>query len=136
MPTVPQTKAPVITNGANTSTVPPATTSTNSGTKTEVPANKPPVTQVNTNTTGGTTSINKTNPGGSDPFGKSNPASNSGAQNTGAAGSVVAPQYHLVMEGDTLESLAQKFKTSIDGLKKLNNLSTEECKVGSRIRVK
>ena len=139
MPTVPKTNTPGNTNGTNTSTIPPATTSTSNESKTKVPTNQAPLSPVNTSTTGGTSSVNKTNPanpGGSDPFGKSNPVPNSGTPNAGTTGSVVAPQYHLVMQGDTLESLAQKFKTSIDGLKKLNNLNTEECKVGSRIRVK
>lgn len=136
LPTVPPTIAPGKSNSSIT-TIPPATTSTSSESKTEVPANKPPVTNVNTTTAGGT-SVNKVNPvitNGSDPFGKSTaPATANGTTNPNPP--IVAPQYHLVMEGDTLESLAQKFKTSIDGLKKLNNLNTEECKVGSRIRVK
>jgi len=136
MPTVPQTNTPG--KVSTTSTIPPATTSsTNNGSKTSVPASKVPV--INGSTTAAESSNNKVNPantGGSDPFGKSTPAPSSGTQSAGGTGSVVAPQYHLVMEGDTLERLAQKFNTSIDGLKKLNNLNTEECKVGSRIRVK
>ncbi|MDX2067843.1 MAG: glucosaminidase domain-containing protein [Haliscomenobacter sp.] len=135
MPTVPQTSTPGNMTTTATSTIPPTTTST--GTKSEVPPSKAPTTHVNTTTVGASNNkVNPVNSGGNDPFGKSNPVPNSGTQSTSAAGSVVAPQYHLVMEGDTLESLAQKFKTSIDGLKKLNNLSTDECKVGSKIRVK
>lgn len=75
--------------------------------------------------------------GSSDPFGKSSTLNTTAPTSTNAGNnSMVAPQYYLVVEGDTLENLAQKFKTSVDGLKKLNNLNTDECKVGSRIRVK
>ncbi len=134
LPTVPQTGA----LGNTTSTIPPATTSTTTGSKTEAPPSKVPVINVSTTTIteSANNKVNPTNNGGSDPFGKSNTLPGAGTQSAGTNGSVVAPQYHLVMEGDTLESLAQKFKTSIDGLKKLNNLNTEQCKVGSRIRVK
>ncbi len=138
MPTVPQTGALGSANTTKNTTIPPATTSTTTGSKTEAPPSKVPVINVGTTTTAesANSKVNPANKGGNDPFGKSNTLPGSSTQSAGTNGSVVAPQYHLVMEGDTLESLAQKFKTSIDGLKKLNNLNTEECKVGSRIRVK
>ncbi|MBK9487622.1 MAG: glucosaminidase domain-containing protein [Haliscomenobacter sp.] len=71
----------------------------------------------------------------SDPFSTSKPSTTT-ANTGGNMTNPVAPQYYLIMEGDTLEILAQKFKTSIAGIKKLNNLTSDECKVGSRIRVK
>lgn len=120
----------------NPSTRPANTTSTVPKIENPTPSKSSISVGVSTDLTTSNTP-NKPATTGSDPFGKA-------TVNTGAASGTtitsnsptVAPQYHLVMEGDTLENLAQKFKTSIEGLKKLNNLSTDECKVGSRIRVK
>ncbi len=79
----------------------------------------------------------------SDPFGnkETKPANSSTAANPSSAVSensvpVTAPMFHLVAEGDTLETLAQKFKTSAELLKKINNLGGDALKVGSKIRVK
>ena len=44
--------------------------------------------------------------------------------------------YHLVKKGDTLYSLALRYDTTVDYLKKLNSLTTNEISVGQRLRVK
>lgn len=133
LPTVPKTNGSI--SGTNSASAVPGTNNSTSEPKKENTPEKTPLGIVNNSTE--TANNNKTTPGNQyvDPFGKA-PA---GDQNTAGGNSlspIVAPQYYLVVEGDTLESLAQKFKTSIDGLKKLNNLNTDECKVGARIRVK
>jgi LysM repeat protein len=78
-----------------------------------------------------------------DPFGNgevkpanANPAVNPVSLSSESSVPVTAPMFHLVAEGDTLETLAQKFKTSAELLKKINNLGGDALKVGSKIRVK
>ena len=44
--------------------------------------------------------------------------------------------YHLVKKGDTLYSLALRYDITVDYLKKLNSLTTNEISVGQRLRVK
>ena len=44
--------------------------------------------------------------------------------------------YHLVNKGDTLYSLALRYDITVDYLKKLNTLTTNEISVGQRLRVK
>ncbi len=44
--------------------------------------------------------------------------------------------YHLVIKGDTLYSLALRYDITVDYLKKLNELTTNEISVGQRLRVK
>jgi len=43
--------------------------------------------------------------------------------------------FHEVKEGETLFSIAKRFSTSIDSLKKWNNLSDIDLKVGQRLKV-
>jgi LysM repeat protein len=93
--------------------------------------------KVGTNTSTDLASNNKPKPtaNSTDPFSKSNttaaPSNNGNSNNT-----ILAPQYYQLLEGDTLEIVAQKFKTSVEGIKKLNNLVNNECKPGVKIRVK
>lgn len=42
---------------------------------------------------------------------------------------------HQVKEGETLFSIAKRYSTSVDSLKKWNNLSEKELKVGQRLKV-
>ncbi len=44
--------------------------------------------------------------------------------------------YHLVKKGDTLYSLALRYDITVDYLKKLNDMTTNEISVGQRLRVK
>jgi len=93
--------------------------------------------KVGANTSTDLASNNKPKPttNSTDPFSKSNTTAaptNSGNSNN----TILAPQYYQLVEGDTLEIVAQKFKTSVDGIKKLNNLVNNECKPGIKIRVK
>lgn len=54
--------------------------------------------------------------------------------NSKAAGST-APKYHVVKAGDTLASIAKKYNTTVDKIKKLNNLKSDTIKVKQKIRV-
>ncbi len=47
-----------------------------------------------------------------------------------------AGQYHLVQPKETLWGLSQKYKTTVDALKKLNNLPDNSLKIGQELRVK
>ena len=40
---------------------------------------------------------------------------------------------HIVLKGDTLSQIAQKYRTSVDNLLRYNNLSSKQIKVGQRI---
>ncbi|MBQ3709742.1 MAG: LysM peptidoglycan-binding domain-containing protein [Bacteroidales bacterium] len=46
-----------------------------------------------------------------------------------------SPQYYVVKAGDTLASIAKKHNTTVDKLKKLNNLKSDKIKVKQKIRV-
>lgn len=46
------------------------------------------------------------------------------------------PQHHLVERGESLYSLAQKYKTTIQDLEEINSLESKNIKIGQRIRVK
>lgn len=130
LPTVPQSNTTTPAGNATSTSVPPATTIiTAPKTETQLP----PKSAISVGVSTELVTNSQVKPA-NDPFGKTATAASAtvGANNSPA----VAPQYYLVIEGDTLENLAQKFKTSVDGLKKLNNLNSDECKVGSRIRVK
>ena len=56
---------------------------------------------------------------------------------TTRAPSAPAAQYvpYIVQRGETLTGLARRFRTSPDVLRQLNQLSTDEIKVGQRLRV-
>ncbi|HOY16555.1 MAG TPA: glucosaminidase domain-containing protein [Haliscomenobacter sp.] len=131
------TALPTVPNPSLSSAQPAADPAT--GTVSTKPAKPGPATTYNSDVS----ATNKPNvpvvsANNSDPFSTAKPSTttvNTGGSTT-SSNNPVAPQYYLVMEGDTLEILAQKFKTSIAGIKKLNNLTSDECKVGSRIRVK
>lgn len=47
-----------------------------------------------------------------------------------------AGQYHLVQPKETLWGLSQKYKTTVDALKKLNNMSDNNLQIGQQLRVK
>ncbi|WP_196885912.1 OmpA family protein [Aureivirga sp. CE67] len=46
------------------------------------------------------------------------------------------PDYHTVINGDTLFSLAKKYRTSVAKLKKLNNLPNTKIVIGTKLRLK
>lgn len=49
---------------------------------------------------------------------------------------MVLPQYHIVLKGETLYSISQKYKVSVESIQKLNELTGNEISVGVRLRVK
>ena len=57
---------------------------------------------------------------------------------TGASGSTSSssPQTYRVRQGDTLYSIARQFGTTIDDLRRLNQLSSDRIKIGDRIKVR
>ncbi len=70
---------------------------------------------------------------------KPNPTLPASSENPGSAIAqpVTAPQYYLVLHEETLDSIAQKLSTSVDVLRKINNLAVDAAvKPGMRIRVK
>jgi len=44
-------------------------------------------------------------------------------------------QYHAVRAGETLWSISQRYQTSVDALKRLNNLSDNQISVGQKLKV-
>lgn len=46
-----------------------------------------------------------------------------------------SPKYHVVKSGETLESIARKYNTTVAKIKKLNNLKSDKIKVNQKIRV-
>jgi LysM domain/N-acetylmuramoyl-L-alanine amidase len=56
------------------------------------------------------------------------------------AGGGVTPgdgeQWHTVVSGDTLYSLAQRYNTTVDKIKQLNNLTSDKLAIGQRLRVR
>ncbi|WP_281164365.1 ATP-binding cassette domain-containing protein [Liquorilactobacillus sicerae] len=63
-------------------------------------------------------------------------ASSSSASSSSASSSSIATQTINVDSGDTLEGLAQKYATTVDIIKQLNNISSEsDLKAGSIIKV-
>lgn len=44
-------------------------------------------------------------------------------------------KYHVVKKGDTLYSIAKKYQTTIAQLKKLNNLKSDQLKLGTKLKV-
>jgi flagellum-specific peptidoglycan hydrolase FlgJ/LysM repeat protein len=47
-----------------------------------------------------------------------------------------AGQYHTVQPKETLWGLSQKYKTTVDALKKLNGMTTNDLKIGQQLRIK
>ncbi|MDR2970694.1 MAG: peptidoglycan DD-metalloendopeptidase family protein [Bacteroidales bacterium] len=47
-----------------------------------------------------------------------------------------SPQYITVRRGDTLGGLAKKYRTTVDKLKKLNNMKSDFLREGQKLRVK
>jgi LysM repeat protein len=45
-------------------------------------------------------------------------------------------QFYTVQPKETLWSISQKFKTTVDALKKLNNMTTNDLKIGQQLRIK
>ena len=43
--------------------------------------------------------------------------------------------YHEVAKGDTLYNVAKRYNTSVDTIKRLNNMSDNNIKIGTKIRV-
>lgn len=46
-----------------------------------------------------------------------------------------SPQYHRVGSGDTLYSLAQRYGTSVDDLKRVNGLTSNSIRAGQSLRI-
>lgn len=46
------------------------------------------------------------------------------------------PQYHTVIKGDTLWNISQRYGTSVDELRRLNNMANNNIQLGQRLRVK
>jgi LysM repeat protein len=45
------------------------------------------------------------------------------------------PGYHLVVKNDTLYSLSRKYNTTVARLKKLNNMTDDNIKIGQQLKV-
>ncbi|WP_034993510.1 LysM peptidoglycan-binding domain-containing protein, partial [Liquorilactobacillus vini] len=66
----------------------------------------------------------------------SSASSASSSSSSSASSSSIATQTINVNSGDTLEGLAQKYATTVDIIKQLNNISSEsDLKAGSIIKV-
>lgn len=50
-------------------------------------------------------------------------------------GGSASPKYHVVESGDTLHSIAKKYNTTVDNLKKWNNLKSDSISVKQKLRV-
>lgn len=46
------------------------------------------------------------------------------------------PVYHTVVKGDTLWNISQRYKITLDELRRLNNLTNDNIQLGQRLRVK
>ncbi|MBN2571576.1 MAG: LysM peptidoglycan-binding domain-containing protein [Ignavibacteriales bacterium] len=44
--------------------------------------------------------------------------------------------YHIVKEGESLCDIADKYKVSVDDLKKINNLSNYKVESGKKLKIK
>jgi hypothetical protein len=54
----------------------------------------------------------------------------------GGGGGGAAEQHHTVVAGDTLFAIARKYSTDIATIKRLNNLTENDIRVGQRLRVR
>lgn len=63
--------------------------------------------------------------------------SSGGPMATGPSGSGTSssPKYHVVKSGETLNSIAKKYNTTVANLKKLNNLKSDSISVKQKLRV-
>ena len=52
------------------------------------------------------------------------------------AGATPTPQTYRVRQGDTLHRIARQFDTTVDHLKQLNRLSSDQIKIGDRLTVR
>lgn len=57
------------------------------------------------------------------------------ATGTSDSGSSASPKYHVVKSGETLNSIAKKYHTTVAHLKKLNNLKSDTISVKQKLRV-
>ncbi|MGD8307043.1 MAG: LysM peptidoglycan-binding domain-containing protein, partial [Ignavibacteria bacterium] len=48
---------------------------------------------------------------------------------------IITPEYHLVVKGESLYSIAKKYNTTIQKLKALNSLTNSKIKAGQKLRV-
>lgn len=64
------------------------------------------------------------------------PANNEQIKEEEAPSAPQQPAYHTVVKGDTLWNISQRYGTSVDELKKLNNLPDNNIKLGQQLRVK
>jgi LysM repeat protein len=56
---------------------------------------------------------------------------------TPAPSTVASTQnYHTVGQGETLYSISRKYGVTVDNIKKLNNLTTNNISVGLKLKVK
>jgi LysM repeat protein len=45
-------------------------------------------------------------------------------------------QFYTVQPKETLWAISQRFKTTVDALKKLNNMTTNDLQIGQQIRIR
>lgn len=48
---------------------------------------------------------------------------------------IITEDYYVVVSGDTLYFIAQKFNTTVDDLKKLNNLTSNNLSIGQKLKI-
>ena len=48
----------------------------------------------------------------------------------------ISNNYYIVKKGDTLSGIAKKYNTTVDNLKKLNNLSSNLLSIGQKLKIK
>jgi LysM repeat protein len=63
-------------------------------------------------------------------------AVHSGKNKRTEAGSGIKYTWHVVQKGDTLYSIAKRYEGTVDEIKSLNKLNTNELKPGTKLRVK
>ena len=57
------------------------------------------------------------------------------ASSSSSTKSAGTPKYHVVKTGDTLASIAKKYNTTVDKIKKLNNLKSDKITIKQKLRV-
>jgi LysM repeat protein len=106
--------------------VKPSTSTTSAPKPPTTPAPKPPTTTASTPAKP-TTTVKPTTP--AKPAAPVKPA----APSTAAASTT---SYHTVGQGETLYSISRKYGTTVDNIKKLNNLTSNSISVGLKLKVK